>query len=172
MAAGGQRGSAEVVGAAASAAATTEALATLVDVVCTTLGDAACADILAADPQAAAALQARAPAGNAVEAAKPLGSLQEAMQQLALVAAAASGGDGTSSARHEPGAGNESVAAAKPRAPLIPPPGRLHIERSAEWVVASASKVQTVLAVSLPPLMSHPRPSVRTALAAGARCVG
>jgi hypothetical protein len=86
-------------------------------------------------------------------------ALQHALAQLHALQERAKGGAAPATAS-QPGPAQSSV-------PFPQQPGRIHVERSAEWVHASAGQLHQLLSTALPPLLSHHRPAVRTVLVQG-----
>eukprot|EP00798_Chlamydomonas_sp_ICE-L_P011606 gene11606-34311_t len=60
-----------------------------------------------------------------------------------------------------------AIPSASTSAVPAPSPGRLRVDRSPAWVAASVTKLHTLASKALPPLCTHPRTSVREALAIG-----
>jgi hypothetical protein len=150
----------------------TAALDGLTDTITLVLGDGAIAPVLRQHPEAAGKLRAAA-GGPASAPTGGGGGAAAAMQALERLALAAGGGGGSDAA------GSELVAAGDTSPPPIQQqlqqprrePGQLQITRDTDWLVWTSQRVQTMLAISLPPLMTHPRPSVRLAVARAAACL-
>ena len=106
-----------------------------------------------------------------------------ALQQMAHAGGSAGqAAAATSTARAGSAEGSSSglgVPGRTPAAAACPPAGAgaaaggahgLRVACDAGWVRSSAGRVLGLLHKALPPLCSHPRPSVREALAAGVEC--
>jgi len=175
-----------ITGAAAGSTGAVLVLQTLLRVIQLTLGDQVVAHIPTADGQQHQGQpnqqqQQQQVSGSArpqqvTTADEALRLLQELSVQTTTSARQAdegaaganepSKGSGSSS-----GAGNShdsdsisgsSTSASRPRGGPLPP---LSAKQDAAWLANSSSKVQAVLAMVLPRLLSHPQPAVRQALA-------
>lgn len=177
-------GGASVTGAAAGSTGTVLVLRALALIIQLVLGDAAVADI----PSQPAAASQQQPGPNPALVATAADAL-DLLQQLSVrtsSAAAATGAAGLEAHSDHPtsstsstnglstdsqggggGAGHngpqqqqQQGSAAQP-----PPVSPLTANRDAAWLATCSSKVQTLLAMVLPRLMSHAQPAVRQALA-------
>lgn len=181
---GPSKGGMPQTGAAAGATAVIAALKGFVNIITTTLGDRETAAVMQSTSTGSPVFSNSA-LGGAVSAHDAVSALQQ-LQQLSVRAAdykqlpqaeqatkqsvksttlpgnvphTAAQNGATSAVQQQ----QEQPAASPPHSPG----SSLVVCRDAEWVEASSSRVQTLLAMCLPPLMSHPRPSVRQALAEG-----
>ena len=160
-------------GAASSSAAAAAALSTLCRALCVCLGDAVVDSVLQREGDAS--LGAGDAAGWGGSAASS-GAAESAMQRLEELShrvqrhdasgiATAAGGEVEMQAADtllQPDRGAHRPPAADAEAP------RLRVENSAVWVRDTAHRVHEVLDVAVTPLLLHPSPVVRAALASGA----
>lgn len=176
-----------ITGAAAGSTGTVLVLQTLLRVIQLTLGDQVVAHIPTADEQQHQGQpnQQQQVAGSAgpqqvTTADEALRLLQELSLQTTSSAGEAadagtagvvdsgkgsgssSGGSGGNSHDHGNVNDSSSISASCPQDGPLPP---LTAKQDAPWLANSSSKVQTVLAMVLPRLQSHPQPAVRQALA-------
>jgi len=166
-------------GAAAGASAAVAALEGLTDTIVLVLGDAAIRPVLRAHPEAAQQLRAQLggapldPAGcdgaGAALAGAGDATTEQALRALErLSIAAAGGGNGGDTFELDVPPKRPPERQQQQQQQPRPEPGKLQITRDTEWLVSTSRRVQTLLAVGLTPLMTHPRPSVRLALARAA----
>jgi hypothetical protein len=156
---------ASVVGAAAGSTGVTQLLQLLASVVVMTLGDAAVAHI----PEPAAAQEvSEGSAIAAASAADALGMLQQLSLQASGTAAAADDSPAPAQPQEDAGEADDYVLVEAPRAASSTAPRQLTAQQDAAWLATSSSKVQALLALTFPRLLTHPQPAVRQALAAAA----
>ncbi len=127
-----------------------------------TLGDAVTRPLLQSDAHTEPLQQAGG--GAQANIADPLAALQQLAASMSLNG---HGGSSTGDGAGAETSAENSRASVKPVPQPQPERGRLRMQITAEWVRASAGRVETVLAMVLPPLVTHPRPSVHVALAEG-----
>lgn len=160
---GGTGGGRAATGPAASSAAAVTALQALVTLLVACLGDAAVEPALHSTAAGESSESGGAAAWQGAGAGEPGGSenLQRALQQLQELAQRAKSGAAAPAAAAQPGQPEQQQQQQRTQQP-----GRMRVERSAEWVQDSAERLHQLLSTALPPLLAHQRAAVRQALVA------
>ncbi|KAF6264998.1 hypothetical protein COO60DRAFT_1187513 [Scenedesmus sp. NREL 46B-D3] len=158
-----------VTGAASSSASTVLILQVMTQAITMTLGDTAIQHI--PDPQQQQQHGAPVLAGRSRSGSSSADVLA-ALQQLSLQASSSgSSSQQLSSAAH---AGALAASSSKGVSPPLhqqeaaASQGSFTVQQDEAWLASSSSKVQALLAMTLPRLLTHPQPAVRTALASSA----
>jgi hypothetical protein len=169
-----------VTGAASSSASTSLILQVMTQAVIMTLGDAAIQHLPDSQQQQQQQQQQRVlvlAGDNSSSSSGNVSSSTDALavlQQLSLRASSSSssgGGQQPSNPSHAGLANGSSSSAAAAVPPGIqqqqqgPASGNFTVTQDEAWLAAASSKVQALLAMTLPRLLTHAQPAVRSALA-------